>query len=78
MFFKYIMNPFGNVRICEVGLVPGEEMLALQEHGSGDVLRIDEFGLGEGCFGTGEERCEGVAPPGWNSGYEQAGENPKP
>ena len=70
------MNPFGNVRICEVGLVPGEEMLALQERRSSHVLRVDEFCPGEGCFETSENCREGVPASGWNSGYEQASENP--
>ena len=67
---KYIMNPFGDVRICEVGLVPGEEMLALEESRSSDVLRVDEFCLGERRLGASEERREGVPASGWNSGDE--------
>jgi len=51
-------------------------MLALEECRSSDVLRVDEFCHGEGRFGTSEKRREGVPAPGWNSGYEQAAENP--
>ena len=57
-------------------MVPGEKMLALEEHRSSYVLRVNEFCSGEGCFGTSEKCREGIPASGWNSGYEQASENP--